>query len=337
MSQRRALIIGSSGQDGSYLSELLLSKRYEVHGFERSHAEERNAREVTGMIRHFGDLSDSNSIIRAVQEVQPNEVYNLGAQSQVNLSFSVPEHTADITGLGVTRLLETLHRIGNDARFYQASSSELFGDTPISPQNEMTPFSPRNPYACAKAYGFYITRNYRESYGMFAVNGILYNHESPRRDESFVTRKITMSLARIVAGQQDCLYLGDVEAKRDWGYAKEFVEGMWLMLQQENPDDYVLATGHRHSVREFLEFCLDRAGLQWKKSGEGDDEIYTDAKGKVIVRIDPTLKRSSVAKESFIGDPSKAKKVLGWQAKTTLKQLADIMMSSDLERVGIRA
>ncbi len=336
-SQRSALIIGSSGQDGSYLSELLASKGYDVHGLERSHAESRSTSEGGAMTRHFGDLSDCNSLVRVINTVRPDEVYNLGAQSQINLSFSVPEHTADITGLGVTRILETLHRTECPARFYQASSSELFGDTTISPQNEQTPFSPRNPYATAKAYGFYITRNYRESYGMFAVNGILYNHESPRRDESYVTRKITLSLARIMTGRQDCLALGNLEAKRDWGYAKEFVEGMWLMMQQEKPDDFVLATGHRHSVREFLEHCLDCTGMKWTKSGDGDDETYKDAKGNVIVRIDPRFKRPTVAKEAFIGDASKAKKVLGWQAKTTLKELADIMMTSDMKKLGIKA
>lgn len=335
-SQRIALIIGSGGQDGSYLSELLFSKGYDVHGLERSHADSQNRARSGPMTRHFGDLSDCNSLAKIISAVRPDEVYNLGAQSQVNLSFSVPEYTGDITGLGVTRILETLHRMECPARFYQASSSELFGDTTISPQNEQTPFSPRSPYATAKAYGFYMTRNYRESYDMFAVNGILYNHESPRRDESYVTRKITLSLARILAGTQDCLALGNLEAKRDWGFAKEFVEGMWLMMQQEKPDDFVLATGHRHSVREFLEHCLDCTGMKWTKSGTDDDETYKDAKGNVIVRIDPRFKRPTVAKETFIGDASKAKRVLGWQAKTTLKELAHIMMTSDMEKLGIK-
>lgn len=335
MARKKALIIGSSGQDGSYLSELLAAKDYDVHGLERSHAESRSTEEKIQIIRHFGDLSDCNSLVQAINRVQPDEVYNLGAQSQINLSFSVPEHTADITGLGVTRILEALHRTGCHARYYQASSSELFGDTKITPQNEDTPFSPRNPYATAKAYGFYMTRNYRESYGIFAVNGILFNHESPRRDESFVTRKITLGISRILAGAQECLSLGNLEAKRDWGYAKEFVEGMWLMMQQEKPEDFVLATGQRHSVRKFLELCLDRAGIRWTKSGKGDDEIYRNEKGITIVRIDPAFKRPTVAKEVFIGDASKAKKMLGWQAKTSLQELADIMMTADMKKLGI--
>ena len=332
MTKKRALIIGSNGQDGSYLAELLIDKGYEVHGFERKmHADTPNV----PIIRHLGDLSDSNSIIRALRESNPDEVYNLAAQSSVGASVMVPEYTGDITGLGVTRLLESLRQMGSQSRFFQASTSELFGDASATPHNETTQFSPKNPYACAKAYGFDMTRNYRESYGMFAVNGILYNHESPRRDESYVTRKITLSLARILAGTQDCLALGNLEAQRDWGYAKEFVEGMWLMMQQDTPDDFVLATGQRHSVREFLEYCLDSVGVKWTTSGTGSDETYKDVKGNVIVRIDPTFKRPTVPKEAVIGDASKAKKVLAWQAKTTLRELAKIMMDADMKKLGL--
>ena len=272
------------------------------------------------MTRHFGDLSDCNSLVRVINKVRPDEVYNLGAQSQINLSFSVPEHTADITGLGVTRILETLHRTECPARFYQASSSELFGDTTISPQNEQTPFSPRNPYATAKAYGFYITRNYRESYGMFAVNGILYNHESPRRDESYVTRKITLSLARILAGTQDCLALGNLEAKRDWGYAKEFVEGMWLMLQHDEPNDFILATGEAHSVREFCEAAFEHVGLDY------NDHVVVDERFFRPAEVDYLL-----------GDATKARSLLGWEPTTTFTELVTMMVDADLATSGANA
>jgi GDPmannose 4,6-dehydratase len=334
---KRALIIGINGQDGQYLSEILSRHHYDVHGIDRPRSllmSRRASRMPTTL--HYGDLTDFGSLYRVVKDLAPDEVYNLGAQSQVSLSFQIPEATSDTTGLGVTRVLEALRMSGSKARFYQAGSSELFGDTTISPQNEKTPFSPRNPYASSKAYGFHMTRNYRESYGMFAVNGILFNHESPLRDETFVTRKITMSIARIVAGTQDCLSLGNLDAKRDWGYAKEFMEGVWLMMQQDTPDDYVLATGKRHSVREFLELCLTEAGIAWTKEGLGDDEVYRDGTGRVIVRIDQQFKRPSMAKEHFIGDAGKAKKILGWEAKTTLHELAVIMMRADAERVGLR-
>ncbi len=265
--KRRALIIGIHGQDGRYLSALLSEKNYEVHGIARAHSiMQPSDQQNSSVTTHCGDLSDAHSLTHIISTVCPDEVYNLGAQSQAALSVNIAESTGDITALGVTRLLESLRETARHARLFQACSSEIFGNTTVSPQDENTPFEPRNPYATAKAYGFYITRNYRESYGMFAVNGILYNHESPRRDESFVTRKITLSIARILAGTQECLTLGNLDAKRDWGYAKEFVEGMWLMMQQEKPNDFVLATGHRHSVREFLELCLTYAGFRWTKS-----------------------------------------------------------------------
>lgn len=336
-SQRIALIIGSGGQDGLYLSELLMSKGYDVHGLERSHDDSQHVTSMSPITQHYGDLSDCNSLVKIISAVRPDEIYNLGAESHAHLSFSVPEYTGDITSLGVTRILETLHRMECPARFYQMSSNELFGDTPISPQNEQTPFSPQNPYATAKAYGFYMTRNYRESYGMFAVNGILYDHESPRSYENDIARNITSSLGRILAGKQDCLYLENLEVKRDWGYAKEFMEGVWLMLQHEKPDDFVLATGHRHSVREFLEHCLDYTGIEWTKSGTRHDEVYKDAKRNVIVRIDPNSKPPTMTKEADIGDTSKAKNVLGWEAKTTVKELAHIMMTSEMKNLDIKA
>lgn len=341
---KRALITGITGQDGSYLAELLLEKGYEVHGLVRRASTFNRGRiehmfidpHVTKkpLFLHYGDLSDTNSLLRVLMLSKPDEIYNLGAQSHVGVSFEIPENTGDITGIGVARMLETLRISGLSAKFYQASSSELFGKVMETPQKETTPFYPRSPYGCAKAYAFYMTKNYRESYNMFAVNGILFNHESPRRGESFVTRKITITIARMLAGTQDCLYLGNLEAKRDWGYAKEFVEGMWLMLQQEKPDDYVLATGKMHSVREFLELCLTHAGLEWTKSGKDDEEVYKDAKGKVIVRIDPRYKRPAEV-DLLIGDASKAKRGLGWEPKTTLEELAKIMLTEDCKKVGI--
>ena len=342
---KKAFITGITGQDGSYLAELLLCKGYEVHGlvrrastFNRGRIEHLFQDPHTAKVPlflHYGDLSDSNSLLRILMTVKPDEIYNLGAQSHVAISFDIPENTGDITGLGTTRLLEALRTTGLPAKFYQASSSELYGNVRESPQTETTPFYPRSPYACAKAYAFYLTRNYRESYGLFAVNGILFNHESPRRGENFVTRKITLSLAKILGKQQDCLYLGNLDAKRDWGYAPEFVEGMWRMLQQPAPDDFVLATGKEYSVREFLELCLARTGIQWTKRGTGDDEVYTDAKGKTIVAIDPRYRRpADVA--TLLGDAAKAKRVLGWEATTTLGDLANLMMEEDCRKAGVQ-
>jgi GDPmannose 4,6-dehydratase len=341
---KKALITGITGQDGSYLAELLLEKGYEVHGlvrrastFNRGRIEHLFTDPHTTKVPlhlHYGDLSDSNSLLRVLMHTKPDEVYHLGAQSHVAVSFDIPESTGDITGLGTTRLLEALRTTGLKSKFYQASSSELYGKVLQVPQNEETPFYPRSPYACAKAYAYHLTKNYRESYGMYAVNGILFNHESPRRGENFVTRKITLSLARILKGEMDCLFLGNLEARRDWGYAKEFVEGMWLMMQQDKPDDFVLATGKQRSVREFLEFCLNRAGIKWKKSGKGNDEVYKNEKGKTIVAIDPKYQRPAEV-DTLLGDASKAKKILGWEAKTTLEELAAIMLEADCRKLGV--
>ncbi len=355
MSSKRALITGITGQDGSYLAELLLEKGYDVHGLVRrssSFNRERidhlssgstHFRKLEGesdaqklpIFLHYGDLGDSSSLARVIQISKPDEIYNLAAQSHVGVSFDTPEYTGDITGLGTTRLLEAIRTTGIPAKFYQASSSELYGKVLEPVQNEDTPFYPRSPYGCAKAYAFYLTKNYRESYGMFAVNGILFNHESPRRGENFVTRKITMSLARILSGKQDCLYLGNMEAKRDWGYAKEYVEGMWRMLQQETAEDFVLATGKVASVREFLELCLKVANIPFERKGSGADETYIDTRtGKTIVAIDPHYYRPAEV-DYLLGDASKAKRLLGWEAKTTLAELADIMMRADAAVEGV--
>ncbi len=341
---KRALITGITGQDGSYLTELLLEKGYEVHGlvrrastFNRGRIEHLSSDPHTTKLPltlHYGDLSDSNSLLRVLELSKPDEIYNLGAQSHVGVSFEIPESTGDITGLGVTRILEALRTSGLQSKFYQASSSELFGKVLETPQRETTPFYPRSPYACAKAYAFYLTKNYRESYGIFAVNGILFNHESPRRGENFVTRKITLTLAKILAKQQDTLFLGNLEARRDWGYAKEFVEGMWRMLQSNTPDDYVLATGKQQSVRSFLELCLNRAGIKWTKSGTGVDEVYRDAQGKIIVAIDVRYQRPAEV-ETLIGDYSKAKRELEWEPTTTLEELANLMMEADCKKLGV--
>ena len=344
MASKKAFITGITGQDGSYLAELLLEKGYEVHGlvrrastFNRGRIEHlfHDAQDTKiPLFLHYGDLCDSNSLLHILLSVKPDEVYNLGAQSHVGISFDIPESTGDITGLGTTRLLEAIRTSGIPAKFYQASSSELYGKVMQVPQNEQTPFYPRSPYACAKAYAFHLTRNYRESYDLFAVNGILFNHESPRRGENFVTRKITLSIARMLAKQQECLYLGNLEAKRDWGYAKEFVEGMWRMLQQEKADDFVLATGKEYTVRAFLEHCLTRAGIVWSRSGEGVKETYKDATGKTIVAIDSRYIRPSEV-DLLLGDASKAKRELGWEAKTTLQELASLMLEEDCRKHGI--
>ncbi len=345
MSAKRALITGITGQDGSYLAELLLQKGYEVHGIVRRSSSFNRGRidhlfsdvyhPVKPIALHYGDLGDSSSLLRIINACKPDEVYNLAAQSHVGVSFDTPEYTGDVTGLGTTRLLEALRISGLPIRFYQASSSELYGKTSSERQNEQTPFYPRSPYACAKAYAFDMTRNYRESYGMYAVNGILFNHESPRRGENFVTRKITLSLAKVFAGKQDCVYLGNMEAKRDWGYAKEYVEGMWLMLQQDTPDDYVLATGRTATVREFLEMCLKRARVDWERRGEGKNEVYIDKKtGKTIVAIDPNYYRPAEV-DYLCGDASKAEKQLGWKAKTSVEELAGLMLEADCKTEGV--
>lgn len=345
MAPRRALITGITGQDGSYLAELLLKKGYEVHGlvrrastFNRGRIEhlfsDMDAPDLPIRL-HYGDLCDSNSLLRILREAQPGEVYNLAAQSHVGISFDIPEYTGDVTALGTTRLLEAIRTSGLPVRFYQASSSELFGKAVETPQRESTSFYPRSPYACAKAYAFFLTRNYRESYGMYAVNGILFNHESPRRGENFVTRKITLSLARILAGKQDCLYLGNLEARRDWGYAPEYVDAMWRMLQQPVPDDYVLATGKTVSVREFLELCLRCAGIPFARWGSAEQETYIDtSSGRTIVAIDPHFRRPAEV-DRLVGDATKARDVLGWAPQTMVEELAKIMLEADCKALGV--
>ena len=342
---KKALITGITGQDGSYLAELLLEKGYEVHGIVRRASTFNRGRidhlfsddRGTGIHTelHYGDLGDSNSLIRVLAAVKPDEIYNLAAQSHVAISFDIPEYTGDVTGVGAARLLEAVRSLDLSSKIYQASSSELYGKVLETPQTETTPFYPRSPYACAKAYAFYMTRNYRESYDMFAVNGILFNHESPRRGKNFVTRKITYTLAAIAAGKQDKLYLGNLDAKRDWGYTKEYVDGMWRMLQQNTAEDYVLATGKMASVREFLEYCLTRCGYQYERDGEGLREKYIDkATSKNIVEIAELYYRPAEV-DTLCGDPSKAKQKLGWEAKTHLEGLADIMLESDYKSFGL--
>ena len=320
---KRALITGITGQDGSYLAELLLAKEYEVHGIIRRASTFNTGRldhiysdphNKPALKLHYGDLSDASALARLMAKVQPDEVYNLAAQSHVRVSFDSPEYTSDITATGAVRLLEAIRESGIKPRFYQASSSEMYGKAQEVPQTETTPFYPRSPYGCAKVFAYWITVNYRESYGLHASNGILFNHESPRRGETFVTRKITRAVAHIQAGLQEKLYLGNLDAKRDWGYAREFVEAMWLMMQQEQPDDYVIATGETHSVREFLEVAFGHVGLQWKK----------------YVEIDPRYHRPAEV-DLLLGDYSKAKKKLGWEPKTRFEDLAKLMVDADVQ------
>ncbi len=338
---KKALITGITGQDGSYLAELLLEKGYEVHGIIRRSSSFNTSRidhlyqdtHIHGakLLLHYGDLSDSSNISRLIEKIRPDEIYNLGAQSHVRVSFDVPEYTADVDGIGTLRILDAIKESGIKTKFYQASSSELYGKVQEIPQKETTPFYPRSPYAVAKLYSYWITVNYRESYDIFACNGILFNHESPRRGETFVTRKITRGLARIVAGKDDCLYLGNLDARRDWGYAKDYVEGMWLMLQQEKPGDYVLATGEMHSVREFIEECCKILNIDLVWKGKGEKEVGIDKKSKkTIIQIDSRYFRPAEV-EQLLGDPSKAKKLLKWKPKTTFKNLVKIMLEADLE------
>jgi len=339
--RKKALITGITGQDGSYISELLLDKGYEVYGITR-----RTSSFNRGRIEHlylyenkrgnllkllYGDLNDASSLNRALEKVCPDEIYNLASQSHVGISFQVPEYTSEINGIGTLRLLDAIKEIKLKARFYQASSSEIFGNSTLSSQNESTPFHPRSPYACAKAYSFYITQNYREAYNMFICNGFLFNHESPRRSENFVTRKITLSLARIKFGLQDKLLLGNLNARRDWGYAKDYVEAMWLMLQQDKPDDYVIATGESHSVREFAELAAGEAGMKLIWRGKGSKEKGVDKNtGRVIIEVDPDYFRPTDV-EALRGDPSKAVMKLGWNPKkTSFRELVKIMAKADL-------
>ncbi len=324
---KKALITGITGQDGSYLAELLLAKGYEVHGIIRRASTFNTGRidhlykdpHVNGvhLFLHYGDIADSTNLIKLLYRIQPDEVYHLAAQSHVRVSFDIPEYTGDVTGMGTIRILEALRETGVGAKFYQASSSEMFGKVQEVPQRETTPFYPRSPYGVAKLYAYWATRNYRESYGLFACNGILFNHESPRRGETFVTRKITRAVAHIKAGLQKKLYLGNLDAKRDWGYAKEYVEAMWLMLQQERPDDYVIATGETHSVEEFLAEAFSHAGLDWRSYVELDEKY---------------LRPSEV--DLLIGDPSKAKAELGWQPSTTFPELVRLMVDADAQALS---
>ena len=348
-----ALISGITGQDGSFLAEFLLSKGYEVHGImrrsssfntgriEHLYLEEwvkdmKNPRQVN---LHYGDMTDSSSLIRIIQKLQPDEIYNLAAQSHVKVSFDVPEYTAETDAIGTLRMLEAVRILGLErkTKIYQSSTSELFGKVQEVPQRETTPFYPRSPYGVAKQYGFWIVKNYRESYGMFAVNGILFNHESERRGENFVTRKITLAAANIANGLQEKLYLGNLNAKRDWGYARDYVECMWLMLQHERPEDFVIATGEHHSVREFATLAFHYAGIELEWRGEGIDEKGIDkATGKVLVEVDPRFFRPSEV-EQLLGDPTKAKTLLGWNPTTTsFDKLVRIMVEHDMKNVKNR-
>ncbi len=345
---KKALITGITGQDGAYLAEFLLDKGYEVHGIKRRASsfntdridhlyqgpEESNRR----FILHYGDLSDSMNLVRIIQQVQPDEIYNLGAQSHVAVSFESPEYTADTVGIGALRILEAIRILGLEkkTRYYQASTSELYGLVQEVPQKETTPFYPRSPYAAAKLYAYWITVNYREAYGMYACNGILFNHESPRRGETFVTRKITRAIARISLGLQDCLYLGNLDAKRDWGHAKDYVEMQWLMLQQDKPDDFCIATGVQYSVRDFVNAAVNELGivLRWEGTGVDEKGIVADAgssdlkEGQVIVEVDTRYFRPTEV-ETLLGDPTKAKEKLGWVPKITLPEMVAEMVRED--------
>lgn len=339
---KKALITGITGQDGSYLAELLLKKGYKVHGLIRRASTFNTARinhlyqdpHINGvrLFLHYGDLSDGSNISRLLEKIKPNEIYNLGAQSHVRVSFDIPEYTGDVSGLGTLRLLDAIKETWIKTKFYQASSSEMFGKAQEIPQKETTPFYPRSPYGCAKVYAFWITKNYRESYNLFACNGILFNHESERRGETFVTRKITRGLARIKLGKEKKLYLGNLDAKRDWGYAPDYVEGMWLTLQQKEPDDYILATGETHTVREFIQEACKIFGFDLAWKGKGLNEKGVDKKtGRTIIEIDPKYFRPAEV-DILLGDYSKAKKKLGWKPKTKFKELVKIMSKADMKK-----
>ena len=339
---KKALITGITGQDGAYLAEFLLKKGYEVHGIKRrsslfntdriDHLYEGPEVKQRKFVLHHGDLTDSSSLIRIIQQVQPDEIYNLAAQSHVAVSFEEPEYTANSDALGALRILEAIRILGLDkkTRFYQASTSELFGLVQETPQKETTPFYPRSPYACAKLYAYWITVNYREAYGIYACNGILFNHESPVRGETFVTRKITRALARIKLGLQDCVYLGNLNAKRDWGHARDYVEMQWLMLQQDHPEDFVIATGVQYSVRDFVNAAAKELGMTLRWQGEGIDEKGYDANGKCVVAVDQRYFRPTEV-ETLLGDPSKAKEKLGWVPQTNFEDLVAEMVREDLK------
>jgi len=330
MTKKIALITGATGQDGSYVAELLLEKGYEVHGIVRRSSlinTDRIDHIYNDIKLHYGDLTDSTNLVRVIQQVQPDEIYNLGAQSHVKVSFEMPEYTGMVDGLGTLRILEAVRLLGMEkkTRIYQASTSEMYGKVQEIPQSETTPFYPRSPYGVAKVYGYWIVKNYRESYGLHASSGILFNHESSRRGETFVTRKITRGLSRISTGQQDILYLGNLNAKRDWGHAKDFVEAMWLMLQQEEPDDYVIATGKQYSVREFVEAAAPYFGMNIVWRSNGIDEVGIDKEtGKTVIKVDPKYFRPAEV-ETLLGDPTKAKKQLGWDPKISFEQLVEDM------------
>ena len=340
--RKRALITGVTGQDGSYLAELLLSKGYEVWGIIR-----RSSSFNTGRLDHidedphqlnrrfnlvYGDLSDASSLNHHVKMIRPDEIYNLGAQSHVKVSFEIPEYTADVTGLGAVRLLEALRASGLEAKFFQASTSELYGKVTEVPQKETTPFHPRNPYACAKAYAYYITKNYREAYGVFAINGILFNHESPRRGTTFVTRKITRGIAAILHNKADRLFLGNLDAKRDWGFAGDYVEAMWLMMQAARPDDYVVAMGEAHSVREFCEIAFRHVDVSIRWVGEGLEERGIGPDGRVLVEVDERYFRPAEV-DFLLGDSSRAREELGWKPQVSFVELIHMMVEADLKSV----
>ncbi|MCK5378251.1 MAG: GDP-mannose 4,6-dehydratase [Acidobacteria bacterium] len=341
---KRALITGITGQDGSYLAELLLDKGYEVHGivrrsstFNRQRIDHlRSDTETRERFHlHYGDLGDAESLAAVLAETRPDEVYNLAAQSHVGISFSQPTYTGDVSGLGAMRLLEAVRRIVPEARYYQASSSELFGKVAECPQRESTPFQPRSPYAVAKLYAFWATVNYREAYGLFAANGILFNHESPRRGENFVTRKITRAVAEILGGRRDSVALGNLEARRDWGFAGDFVRAMWLMVQRESPDDYVIGTGETHSVREFAQLAFREAGVELVWEGSAENEVGKDeATGVVRVTVDPEYYRPSEV-DLLLSDPSRARDELGWTPEVHFEQLVRMMVRADLEAAGV--
>ncbi len=342
---KKALITGITGQDGSYLTELLLEKGYEVHGVIRRSSSfntgridhlyrDSHERDVR-LFLHYGDLTDSSNLNRLLEKIHPDEIYNLAAQSHVKVSFEVPEYTAEVDGIGTLRLLDGIRETGLDCRFYQASTSELYGLVQEVPQSETTPFYPRSPYAVAKLYSYWIVKNYREAYNLFATNGILFNHESPRRGETFVTRKVTRAVAAIMAGKQDCLYMGNIDAKRDWGFAGDYVKGMWLMLQAERPDDYVLATGETWTVREFIERAFAVAGITLTWNGSGVDETGQDAaSGRTLVRIDPRYFRPTEV-ELLIGDASKARRELGWEPEMDFETLVRTMTIHDMREAGL--
>lgn len=342
---KKALIFGVTGQDGAYLSEFLLEKGYEVHGIKRRSSSLNTARidhlyldphkKDCRFFLHYGDLTDAISVFSLIREIKPEEIYNLGAQSHVKVSFELPEYTAQVDGLGTLHILEAIQQLKNEKKikFYQASTSELYGKVVEIPQTEKTPFYPRSPYGVSKLFGYWITVNYREAYDVFACNGILFNHESPLRGETFVTKKITQAAARIALGLQDTLYLGNLDAKRDWGFAKDYVEAMWLMLQQEKPDDYVIATGEQHSVREFTGLTFKELGIDIEWMGEGIDEVGMDRKThQILVRIDSAYFRPTEV-DTLLGNPEKAKEKLGWISKTSFEELVKIMVQADYKQI----